>query len=149
VEPERYYEWSDVIFLGRVTSVNENQPHDQAAHITFNVSKSWKGVDTEIVTIRTGDGTPCGFFRFYRNQEYLVYATRDISSINVSQCGGTASVDESPFVSRDLEFLENNHTPLELNAGRTASISLFPIVTTLASFIAISIAAFVVIRKRA
>lgn len=152
-ESERHYEISDVVFLGRVTGVDA-QPHDVAEHVTFNISKSWKGVDTRTVTIRTGDGTGCGFYRFEQGIEYLVYGTRDIASINVGLCeapspvDSSGSADPSPFVSHDLQFLDSR-TPLEIRAGHTASVSISLIATILGIFAAISLAAFVVIKKRA
>jgi hypothetical protein len=148
VAPEYYYERSDAIFTGRATSIDRNTPLDEATHVTFDVSKSWKGIDTKAVTIRTGDGTGCGYYSFKQGQEYLVYGTKQVASINVDQCGGTASFD-SPFVNLDLAFLENKHALLELKAGHTMSVNILPIMTVLGSLVAISIAAFVIIRKRA
>jgi hypothetical protein len=146
--PEKYYELSDVIFVGRATNIDRNQPFDQAANVTFNVSKSWKGVDTKLVTIRTGDGTSCSSYHFEQDREYLVYGTRDLSSVDVTFCGGSASIDYSPFVSRDLTFLENNYTPLELEVGHIRSINLFPIITILGSLVAVSTAAFIILKRR-
>lgn len=153
-ESEVHYERSDVVFLGRVIGLG-TQPHDVAQHVTFNVSKSWKGVDTKIVTIRTGDGIGgCQFYRFEQGIEYLVYGVKDVASINVGLCqapspvDSSGSADPSPFVSHDLQFLESR-TPLELNAGRTTSINIFPIMAILGSFVAISIATFVIVKKRA
>jgi hypothetical protein len=145
--PDKYYEMSDVIFLGRVASVDGNQPLDQATHVTFNVSKSWKGVDTKVVTIRTGDGTSCGFYRFGQDHEYLVYGTKTLSTIDVNQCGGTASIDsDADFVNRDLQFL-SGYTPLELKAGHTMSINPIPILTVVGSLVAISLTTFVILKK--
>jgi hypothetical protein len=147
--PERFYELSDVIFIGRVTSIDRNRPLDQAVHVTFDVYKSWKGVDTEVVTIRTGNGNSCGYFRFEQGHEYLVYGDKDISSINVGLCGGTADIEYTPFVvNRDLKFLENSHTQLELKAGYTTSVNLYPIMTIVGSLVGISAVTFVVLVKR-
>jgi len=147
--PERYYEMSDVISIRRVSNTDRNPPLDEATPVSFNVPKSWKGVDTKIITIRTGDGTSCGYYRFEQGQESLVYGAKNLSAIDITLCGGTATTDSSPFVNLDFQFLENSYVPIELRAGYTMRINLFPIITIVGSLVAISIAAFVVFIKRA
>jgi len=122
--------------------MDRNPPLDEAAHVTFNVPNSWKGVDTKRVTIRTGDRTSCGFYRFEQGQEYLAYGAKNISAIDLTLCGCTATIDSSPFVNLDLQFLENRNVPIGLMARYTMGINLFPIITTVGNLVAISVAAF-------
>jgi hypothetical protein len=129
-------ESSELIRVCRLTS----------QYITFDVSKSWKNVNTKIVAIRTDDGTSCGSFPFRQSQEYLVYGTKGLSSVDVTLCGGSTSIEHS---TNELTFLENNYAPLELREGHTMSVNILSIMTIIGIFVAISIAAFAIIRRRA
>jgi hypothetical protein len=147
--PEMYYENSDVIFLGKVNSRERAPLSDVGMHVTFDVLRSWKGVDTTKVTIHTGDGSSCGSYGFRVDdpeRQYLVYGTKEFSEIRVSLCGGTVN-DPSLEVNRDLEYLEANFMPIELKTGHTMSVDIFPLLQILGGFVAVAVAAFIIIRR--
>jgi hypothetical protein len=120
-------------------------------HVTFDVLRSWKGVDTKKVTIHTGDGSSCGSYGFRVDdpeRQYLVYGTKDLSEIRVTLCGGT--VENGPYLNNvigDLKYLEANFMPIELKAGHTMSVDIFPLLQILGSFLAVAAVAFVIIRR--
>ncbi len=151
--PEKNAERSDVIFLGKVINVAREMPLEKGSHVTFAVSKAWKGVDTTTVTIHTGDGSSCGSYPFSAQdfyQEHLVYGTRDFSEIRVSLCGGTIPTfpnEPSLNVSRDLGYLDKNFEPIELKVGHIRSADIFPSLQILGGLVTVAIAAFLVIRR--
>ncbi|MGH9878884.1 MAG: hypothetical protein ACRD5H_14730 [Nitrososphaerales archaeon] len=158
--PEKYSERSDVIFLGRISSREEAPPPEVGSHITFEVLRSWKGVDTEKVTIHNGDGSSCGAFPFRldnpEHEQYLVYATNDFSEIRVTLCGGTipryasgVDLELNPLLNADLylKYLDDNFKPIELEEGHTRSVSIVPPLEILGGLLAVAAAAFIVIRR--
>ncbi|MGH9879480.1 MAG: hypothetical protein ACREBU_08775 [Nitrososphaera sp.] len=144
---------SDVIFVGKVISTERAPPLDVGMLVTFDVLKSWKGVDTKIVTIHTGDGSSCSGYPFWVDEpkrQYLVYATKNFSEVRVTFCGGTIQYDpplDANRVDRDLSYLDNNFIPIELKTGHTISLNLYPLLQILGGFLAIAVAAFVLIRR--
>ena len=117
--PDRLYESSDVIFSGKVSKVNEvysfleNQQYVSFANIT-----SWKGVDTESVTIRAEQW--CGVNRFNEDVEYLVYADKGPVSIDAKACSGTVPLENAQYHS---QFLAGKPI-IPVKEGNTGSISL-------------------------
>ena len=91
----------------------------EAARVATRVSRSWKGVDTKIVTNHTEDGTSRDFYRIDQGQENLAYGAKKLSAINVTPCGDT----ESPFDDSDLHCLENNYVPIESKLKNKPHIS--------------------------
>lgn len=159
--PERYAQSSDVIFLGRVISKVEARAPEVGSYVTFDVLKSWKGVDTKTVTIHTGDGSSCGSFPFRLDDperlEFLVYGTQNFGEIFVTLCGGTISrnlqgvdFNSNPYMNVDLsiEYLDNTLSPASLRQGHTWTGSvIFPLQILGCLFVAAG-AAFAIIRWR-
>jgi len=76
------YDMAEAVFAGRVLSIKKgggvfynispNRPNYY--DVAFQVSKQWKGINEDVVTVATArQGTACGF-DFEKNREYLVYA---------------------------------------------------------------------------
>lgn len=160
LSPDSYYEMSDVIFLGRVMSVESAPLLEVGSTVTFSVVQSWKGVDTRFVTIHTGDGTSCGSYPFRADdpdREYLVFASKSFYEIRVTLCGGTIASDASGadpdmnslfHIGTYLDYFENNFEEIELTSGHTSSVSLVPALQILASFTALAVAAFIITSRR-
>ena len=147
--PDRNYERSDVIFVGKVTNIMEASPLDLGTIVTFDVLKAWKGVDTQKVTIHNGGCSSCGSYPLREDDPergYLVYATKDLSGIRVTFCGGTAPLGTLNADS-DLKYLDDNFVPIEFRTGHTMSVNIFPPLQILGSFAAIAAAAFILIRR--
>ena len=88
ISQEESFAQAKAVFVGRVLSIEkhnsivrqllrtlpwfENNPTYRT--ITFHVTKRWKGVDANLVTVATGfGGGDCGFL-FAEGERYLVYA---------------------------------------------------------------------------
>jgi hypothetical protein len=82
------------------TNLEEDPPVIQ---VTFNVSRSYKGVRANRVVLTTGlGGGDCGF-DFQMGQQYLVYSYKDDSGqLSTGICSGTGLVQQSQS---DLSFL--------------------------------------------
>ncbi|MGH1521707.1 MAG: hypothetical protein ACRBB2_04970 [Nitrosopumilus sp.] len=71
----------DMVFSGKVTDINNNNPLNQrdlssdSVYVTFDADRKWKGINSDILLVKTpGSSAACGFF-FEENKEYIVYAT--------------------------------------------------------------------------
>jgi len=107
---------SEAVFVGRVVDNGEvGVPFEMegtvmegvgTTTVTLQVSETWKGAARETVDVQTGrdSGGGCGF-PFREGEEYLVYASEDMS---VSLCSGTKSLSEA---STDLEVLGEGEKP--------------------------------------
>jgi hypothetical protein len=149
LEPDRHYELSDVIFVGEVVAIDKNRPFEEGAYVTFDVSKSWKGVDAKSVTIHTGEANdPCSYYRFEESREYLVYGTEAIFAIDTRLCSGSIPTDSDHFVDANLEYLDSSYSPLQLKSGAITSFNPLPLTVIIGIPLAIGTAAFLILRKR-
>lgn len=116
---DRLYEDSDVIFSGKVSKVDEVYSFlENEQYVSFVNITSWKGIDTESVTIRAEQW--CGVNRFNEGAEYLVYADKGPVSIDAKACSGTVPLENAGYRS---QFLAAKPT-IPLKDGDTGSISL-------------------------
>lgn len=140
------YERADFIFIGTVTKAHQYAPLENGEHVTLHVTKSWKGVDTEYVTVHNDYGF-CGGFPFIEDQSFLVYGFKNIYEINIPFGSGSMSAESSSFLDRDTQYLDSHYASIELKTGHTMSVSIFPVLQILGGFTAIAMTTFVVIRR--
>jgi hypothetical protein len=145
------YEESDAIFIGKITKIDRYHPLENTRYITFDVSRSWKGVETESITIHS-DNNECAGMVAIMGQEYLIYAkNKDLLKIDVG-CGGSIATDggssNEEFVARDIKYLDTLYETVTLREGHTTSVNIFPPLQILGSFIVLAIGAFVFLRRR-
>jgi hypothetical protein len=150
---------ADVIFVGKVAAIEQKSQLGQEKYVTFDVLKSWKGVNTETVTIRNGDDSSCGSYPLNRAEaesQYLVYANHEYSEIMITLCGGTIPLDTggidldlNPHLDprRDFAYLDSSYQPIVLKPGRTPSIDVFLPIQILGAFAATAVLVFFVIRR--
>lgn len=88
------------VFEGRVLAINPVPADSGQAPITYavrlGVVRSWKGAETEVVSVLTPiDGPACGY-PFVQDESYLVYASEQDGKLRVDSCGRTrAAADAS------------------------------------------------------
>ena len=146
------YEEADVIFVGTITKIDAYAPLENTRYITFDVSKSWKAVDTKSITIHNDSGQ-CDSMVAIMGYEYLIYAkNEDILKINVA-CGGSiwtgyGGSSNEEHVARDIMQLDALYEPVELTQGHTVSVNIFPPLQILGTLVALGIVAFLIIRRR-
>lgn len=109
---------SDVVFMGEALQVRKDQ---SGSTVEFLVSKTWKGVSAEKITVVTADsGASCGY-SFEEGEEYLVYGLGK-DTISVSLCSRTAPVAEAYS---DLSALGPGYTPTENSVNPDNSAGIF------------------------
>jgi hypothetical protein len=139
--------------MGTITRIDGQVPLENTRYITFDVAKSWKGVDTKSITIHN-DGSQCDSMVAIVGYEYLVFAyNKDFLKINVG-CGGSVYTSypgssNAEYVARDIKNLEEIYEPIELVEGHTASINPFPIMAFVGGAAAVGIVSFTILIKRA
>jgi hypothetical protein len=141
------YENSEVIFIGTVTQIDRGVPLEHGSHVTFLVSKAWKGIDTQLVTIHNGYSqySVCGPFPLFKNQEVLVYGGKDLFEIYLAS--GTMTKEPSQYFERDVQYLDSLYSPIDLKEGHTRSVNIIPFLQILGTLLAISAVAFVLIKR--
>ncbi len=132
--PQEEFIESDAVFIGKMISYGRgtvlrdflrrnvpilNPTLSYERTYIFTVTKSWKGIEENSVTI-TSDGVSCGY-PFIPEMEFIVYADQSGSDLFASMCSRTKTTDPQ-LASEDLAFL-NTLSPLPLNASYSATIS--------------------------
>jgi hypothetical protein len=115
LEPAAAAEQASAVFEGRVVEVADvasaPMPRRQ---VTFRVVRAWKGMQSEQVVLTTaGESAACGI-DFVRDQNYVVYASKDGDALTANSCSRTrllAAADD------DLKALGMGWTPVDPNAG--------------------------------
>jgi len=131
-------EGSEAIFEGKVDSVElrwklaeghvgdvvpadfDQEPPEMAA--SFEVLRSYRGVEGKYVQVKTGiGGGDCGF-DFETSETYLVFAYKDQSGeLSTGICSSTALIAESQsnlaYLRGEPEILENNQKKLASDRG--------------------------------
>ena len=89
--PEGALEQSTAVFAGKVTGIKIN---DSRLAATFDVDRTWKGISSEPVEVKSStQDTACGYF-FEEDKEYLVYAHGETElDLNTSSCGRTKPLE--------------------------------------------------------
>ena len=93
---EEHIARSSVIFEGIPLSKNS---HDEYSHtFQFKVTRSWKGIDKNTVSVKTSNsGAACGY-NFNIGEVYLVYGNSSFSEndlVSTGICSATKPIDES------------------------------------------------------
>lgn len=115
LEPAAAVEQASAVFEGRVVEVadvaSSPMPRRQ---VTFRVVRVWKGMQSEQAVLTTaGESAACGI-DFVRDQNYVVYASKDGDALTASSCSRTrllAAADD------DIKALGMGWTPVDPNAG--------------------------------
>lgn len=88
--PKESLEQSDAVFLGKVTSIAEEENGIVA---TIEVTQSWKGVKEAKVTVSTAaHSASCGF-GFEKGKQYVVYAHASEGKLSTNICTRTRAFD--------------------------------------------------------
>ena len=97
--PARDFVNAQAVFRGRVTNVGLNWFGRRAAPVTFDVERSWKGVDSNRIVVYTG---PFEGYAFKSGETYIVYASRDNGTFYTSNCSATSNVRDAATQLQDL-----------------------------------------------
>ncbi len=101
-------ERASAIFEGRV---DVDRVEGAERILTLRVTQAWRGVEHEMVEIRTpAQSAACGF-GFEVGQHYLVYATSENGALHVSLCSRTARMDDA---SEDRQLLGSGTIPVDV-----------------------------------
>ena len=89
--PEGALEQSTAVFAGKVTGIKIN---DSRLAATFDVDRTWKGISSEPIEVKTStQDTACGYF-FEEDKEYLVYAYGETGlDLSTNSCGRTKPLE--------------------------------------------------------
>jgi len=98
--PQEALAQADAVFLGLAQALAapgaEGAPPGQAA-VTFNVERSWKGVEEPYVTVYTAEHTAVCGYPFEVGRRYLVYAAQSAPGVlTTTICTRTADADAAP-----------------------------------------------------
>jgi hypothetical protein len=118
-EPEDAVENADYVFAGEVTEISRPDS-DAMREIAFTVSRAWKGVEHQEITIGTPqEGSECGY-PFEGGSDYLVYAsqntTRSGPDIITGICNRTEYLS---LADNDLLVLGEGTDVDDLNPGES------------------------------
>lgn len=109
---KKQYNSADVIFIGKVVEISRIGNVKREYKFIFEVIKSYKGIHTKNIAVKTGSGSgDCGY-GFHYGKIYLVYAYGE-NEYSTSICTRTAHISEA---SLDLTFLEKIPRSLESTA---------------------------------
>jgi len=110
--PETALKQSDAVFSGIVLSVEETnrsgvRSSADPVKVTFRVTRVWKGVESDRVTVRTTAGD-AGNYRMAADRELIVYADNTWLGLSVGACTRTADL---ALAADDLAFLGEGTVP--------------------------------------
>ncbi|MCE9552016.1 MAG: hypothetical protein K8T91_01375 [Planctomycetes bacterium] len=93
--PQQAMEASSAVFTGKVVEIQQGQQQFAPKRVTFEVDRSYKGLDGGRVEVTTAaDGAMCGF-GFQKGKSYLVYCYGDKESLNTNLCTRTKSMENA------------------------------------------------------
>src|SRR5690606_6740464 len=115
-------------------------------HITFDVSKSWKGIDTRLVTIHIDDIACETSFR--PGDEYLVHAYRDSFELRMPTCSGTTWTENQEGIANEIAYLDARYEAVRIVDGHTASVNTLTIIQLLSISCGIGAVAYVMLVRR-
>jgi hypothetical protein len=100
---KRAFSDSTAIFEGEVLEVSKSSKNEFELIIKLKVSKSWKGIQTGEITVKTpNQGSMCGY-DFAVGKSYLIYANGSDNQLSVFLCSRTADL----LNNGDIKFLNN------------------------------------------
>ena len=144
--PQEYDTTSDVIFVGRLVEMRDNVPFEWSPHITFDVSKSWKGIDTRLVTVHIDDIACETSFR--PGNEYLVHAYRDSFELRMPTCSGTTWTENQEGIAYEIAYLDALYEPVRIIDGHTGGVNALTLIQVLGVSCGIGAVAFVMLVRR-
>jgi len=101
-------EGASAVFSGRVIEIQQDQQPLAAKRVTFEVDRSFKGVDAGRVVVTTAsDGAMCGF-GFQKGESYLVYCYGGQEALGTNLCTRTKNLDAAD---EDLKELGEGKKP--------------------------------------
>jgi hypothetical protein len=115
LEPAAAAEQASAVFEGRVVEVADvaNAPA-QRRQVTFRVVRVWKGMQSEQAVLTTAsESAACGI-DFVRDQNYVVYASKDGDALTANSCSRTRVLADADD---DIKVLGMGWTPVDPNAG--------------------------------
>lgn len=133
ISQEESFNNAKAVFSGRVLSIDENEgftdkiigffdpPFSSSREVKIQVLDSWKGIDSDVVTVATGRGDgDCGV-AFRKNEEYLIYAydasERFKTRLGTDSCNRTqtlfAAWEEVLSLGKGTEFSAKHETLLD------------------------------------
>lgn len=108
---------SAAIFEGRVVGVDVE---DSALVVHFRVTQAWRGVEHEIVDVRTArDSAACGY-AFETNAVYLVYAQAREDGLRTGICSRTSLMDGETAQS-DRQALGSGTIPVDVEDAQPST----------------------------
>lgn len=82
------YKQATAVFYGKVTEVNRQE---ETVIVKFKVEKSWKGLNTGEVIVRTAENSAMCGFNFEVGGNYLVYTGGAVDNLQTNICTRTAA----------------------------------------------------------
>jgi|Tabmets5t2r1_1033131.scaffolds.fasta_scaffold00038_14 hypothetical protein len=119
---------------------------ERAMHVTFNVSKSWKGIDTELTTVHIDN--PARPLAEFGIGKYLVYAYRDFFEVRMPTCSGSSWTENQGIIRDDIVYLDAHYEPIKIAEGHTGNVNLLPIMQIVGSLCGIAAVAYVILAQR-
>lgn len=115
--PEEELKRKTAVFSGKVIEIDDTKSNSflqssaDPIRVVFEVNRTWKGVNqTQAIVYTARDSASCGF-NFTLNEEYIVYAYGEDSSLRTGICDRTNSIDQA---ADDLEALGEGSNPSEV-----------------------------------
>jgi hypothetical protein len=98
--PKDALKTATAVFQAKVTKIEKGE---RTYTVTFEVSRSWKGISSDTVVVKTAtDGAACGF-GFEVDKEYLVYCYgKADTGLQTNICTRTRTLE---FAKEDIEAL--------------------------------------------
>ena len=81
------------VFEAQVAKITAADP--QTLLVELKVSRAWKGVNAEQVTVRTPAESPACGYPFQLGQSYLVYAQSGSEALSVHHCSRTRAIEDA------------------------------------------------------
>lgn len=115
LEPAAAAEQASAVFEGRVVEVSDlsaaPMPRRQ---VTLRVVRVWKGMDGERAVVTTAsESAACGI-DFARDQNYLVYASKQEGVLSANSCSRTRLIGDADD---DIKVLGMGWTPVDPKGG--------------------------------
>ncbi len=118
--PTEELERSSAVFEGVVTGISQREaqgvvlnevPRMPAVIVSFNVTRAWKGVQTETVVVETATNSAACGFSFTVGETYVVYARSEGGGLMTGICSRTKAIANA---AEDLSALGGAATPVTI-----------------------------------
>ncbi|KAI9015504.1 hypothetical protein DFJ74DRAFT_709436 [Hyaloraphidium curvatum] len=88
--PRESLKQSSAVFLGKVTALHDTGPDGFRLTVDMDVSRIWKGVDSQVVKVMTTSNSAACGVNFEKGTRYLVYANAQDDGLWANLCSRTA-----------------------------------------------------------